>query len=255
MSAGPKQRVISESLREEGRELLATLPARDQFFERVMELLGDVGDAGDTRDFIYGIAAIPDLDSGELNRLLEERRGQDPARAKRAAKRLNEANLRLVLWVAKDYCSAGLQIKDIINEGTVGLLLAVETFEADDFSFREYAICLIKEAISFAVAEETRSSRVPDYILEKINAVKVVTRRLADELGAEPPYEKIAEAMGLTREELERLVGLAKIPANNESAEESGEEGGDEFDPGLDSGFEEYEYGYGSGYGSEDEEV
>ena len=232
-----KQREIPESLREEGREILSTLPGREEYYERVMDILGslDETELAVLKEYIYEIAAIPDLEKGELDSLLKDR--SEDSRSRSAKRRLNEASLRLVVWIAKDYSGGELLMMDLINEGTVGLLTAVETYQGEGFTFREYASCLIKEKISMAVAEETRSSRVPGYILEKINAVKGVTRRLAEEKGSEPSYAEIAKSMGLTQEELERLVGLAKIPANQE--EEGGE---DEEQLEVDSDLLEYGY-------------
>lgn len=206
-----EQREVSEELRKEAREVLSTLPSRDDFLARVIELI-EVDELAS--EYVDSIAAVQDLKSGELESLLSDRADLD--KRDRAIKKLNEANLRLAVWIAKDFKAKDLTFMDLVNEGIVGLLIAVRTFEGKGLSFREYACCLIKERISIAVLEETQSQRVPEYILEKINSVKGITLKLAQAKGSEPSHEEIAKEMGLSLEELNRLVNLAKMPANAE---------------------------------------
>ena len=179
-----QQREVSEELREEVKKVLATFPARDDFVEAVLSRV-EADEA--IKNYVFEIARAPDLEP---------------------------AHLRLAVWVAKDYASEELYFMDLINDGIVGLMQAVATFEGKGFTFREYCFCVVKEAVSLAVLEDTQSKRVPQYIIDRINSVKGVTRTLAESKGSEPTREEIAREMGFSLEELNRLINLAKMPVN-----------------------------------------
>ena len=204
-----KQRIIPDELKESDAEIIARFPARDDFLEAVLE---EVGEDPQASDYVYQIASLPALDEAQTTKLLQER-GDDP-RGARALKRLSEAHMRIAVWIAKDYDIEGLTFMELVNDGIVGLLQAVKTYEGKDMSFEEYIFCVVKESISLSVLAESQSKQVPQYILDKINSIKEITVRLREENGVEPTHEEIAQDMGFSLEELNRLINLAKLPVN-----------------------------------------
>jgi len=139
-----------------------------------------------------------------------------------ARKRLNEANLRLVVWVAKEYAGADLMLSDLITEGTIGLLKAIDTYDAaNDIPFALHAAACIRHAVSQAVAYETSQNRVPAYLLEKVTSIKPVSQRLTEKTGREPTRQEVAKELGMSADELDRLVQLVKqAPEVEENSEE-----------------------------------
>ncbi|MBZ0186641.1 MAG: hypothetical protein K8F91_10365 [Candidatus Obscuribacterales bacterium] len=224
-----------EQMIEAVRELLNSMPERDAFADGVLAVVDKSSENRKSRDYIEAIARVPVLDPENEQRLLLDL-SKDGVGRKTARSKLKEAYLPLVVWIAKDYCEAEVSFTDLVSEGAVGLLKAVETYEpVEGFSFAESTAIAIKEAISAAVAEETLSKRVPNYILEKINSLKDVTRQLTQEKGQEPTRAEIAEAIGFSSEELERLVGLAKVKEEPEpEADFQADLDDDEIDPQLD---------------------
>ncbi|MCA9805863.1 MAG: hypothetical protein KC777_28035 [Cyanobacteria bacterium HKST-UBA02] len=210
------------------REILASLPERESLSERIFSVIQETPAV---RGCVDAIVKKPPLaEESEAGLLDQVSAGGGAAEGARA--RLNEGYLPLVVWIAKDYCEAEVSFLDLLNEGTVGLMNAVGDYSPDGgLSFREHAALAIKDAISCAVAAETRSSRVPSYILEKINSVRSVSQKLAEEKGGEPSRAEIAAAIGLTADELERLIGLAKVKPQQEEEEpeEEAEEAPDEI--------------------------
>lgn len=207
-----RQREISAELKESVQDLISTIPKDEHFLPGVLDV---VGDSPAARDYVLQIASIPRLKSGELDKLLKERKDENSG--PRAIKRLNEAYMRIPVWIAKDYQSEDLSFLDLINDGILGLLQAVKTYEGKDFTFEEYICCVVKESIALSVLAETESKQVPQYLLDKINSIKEVTKRLTEAKGSEPTHEEIAQDMGFSLEELNRLINLAKMPANADS--------------------------------------
>ena len=183
--------------------LVDTLPAPADFARRFIE---QVPSADAIRVYLKEIARFPVLsDSEELALVKEVQNNTD----RKLRKKLNEANIRLVAWIAKEYANGEAQLPDLINEGCLGLNEAIDSFDVTSGQpFRLHAAEAVRNSISRAVAYETSLSRVPDYLLEKISSVKPVSLRLMEEKGREPTREEVAAELGLNPDELDRLVEL-----------------------------------------------
>ncbi len=197
-NGGPAADLLRQYLREIGRIRLLTAAEEVELARRV-----EVGLFAEER--LSGKPPPPDPLAGELDTLV--------VRGRIAKRRLIEANLRLVVSVAKRYIGRGLTLLDLVQEGNLGLIRAVEKFDyTRGYKFSTYATWWIRQAMSRALADQARTIRVPVHVVELINRVVRVQRGLLQERGLEPTAAEIAARLELTPERVRELLRLAQEP-------------------------------------------
>ena len=172
--------------------------------------LADIEELVSKPDFIISIQAFEKRLETYLENIETE--------AKKAQKHLTEANLRLVVSVAKKHIGRGMSLLDLIQEGNIGLIRAVEKFDYHKgYKFSTYATWWIRQAITRAIADQARTIRIPVHMVETINKLLKLSRRLAQEYGREPTSEEIGKAMEITPGKVREIVKVSQMPVSLES--------------------------------------
>ncbi len=168
--------------------------------------------------YLKEIGRVPLLTAEEEVELAEKMNGEDGVEAAKARKRLSEANLRLVVSIAKRYVGRGMQFLDLIQEGNLGLIKAVEKFDhTKGFKFSTYATWWIRQAITRAIADQARTIRIPVHMVETINKVKKVSSQLLHQNGREPTAEEIAVELEMPVEKVREIMRVAQEPVSLET--------------------------------------
>jgi len=183
-------------------------------FERKIQVLKTIRSHISTdpiRAYLHEIGKIPLL-TGEEEVILAKRIEKEDKEAKDL---LTTANLRLVVSIAKKYAKRGLDLLDLIQEGNIGLMRAVEKFEyRKGFKFSTYATWWIRQAITRAIADQARTIRIPVHMIETINKLSKVINKLSAKFGRSPEPEEIAEEMGMELEKVHEIIKIAQRPSS-----------------------------------------
>ena len=202
---------VYKSIGEAGIQIVDEDARDKELFEQA---LADVSLDDPVKMYLKDIGRVPLLSADEEVDLAKRMQENDIA----ARKRLSEANLRLVVSIAKRYVGRGMLFLDLIQEGNLGLMKAVEQFDYQKgFKFSTYATWWIRQSITRAIADQARTIRIPVHMVETINKLTRVQRMLLQDLGREPTPAEIAEKMGVTEDRVREIQKIAQDPVSLET--------------------------------------
>ena len=180
-----------------------------------VDLLEGVGTEDPVRMYLKEIGTVPLLTAEEEMELARRKQAGD----EKAKKKLIEANLRLVVSIAKRYTGRGMSFLDLVQEGNLGLIKGVEKFDPEKgFKLSTYATWWIRQSVTRALADQARTIRVPVHMVETINKMSKMQRKLTLELGYEPSVAELAKALDMTEEKVMEIMQIAREPASLETA-------------------------------------
>jgi len=187
-----------------GNKYSEALKKREKDLRKAQRLLAEL-----EADFGVNITTLKDIN---------RRMSIGEAKARRAKKEMIEANLRLVISIAKKYTNRGLQFLDLIQEGNIGLMKAVDKFEyRRGYKFSTYATWWIRQAITRSIADQARTIRIPVHMIETINKLNRISRQILQEMGREATPEELAERMEMPEDKVRKVLKIAKEPISMET--------------------------------------
>ena len=202
---------VYKSIADAGIQIVDEDQRDKELFEQA---LSDIGLDDPVKMYLKDIGRVPLLSADEEIELAKRMQENDEA----AKKRLSEANLRLVVSIAKRYVGRGMLFLDLIQEGNLGLMKAGEKFDYQKgFKFSTYATWWIRQSITRAIADQARTIRIPVHMVETINKLTRVQRVLLQELGREPTPSEIAEKMGVTEDRVREIQKISQDPVSLET--------------------------------------
>jgi RNA polymerase primary sigma factor len=171
----------------------------------------------DAQKTLADLAAERQMEIGEIKEISRQMSIAE-AKARRAKKEMVEANLRLVISIAKKYTNRGLQFLDLIQEGNIGLMKAVDKFEYQrGYKFSTYATWWIRQAITRSIADQARTIRIPVHMIETINKLNRIARQMLQEMGREPTPEELAERVEMPEDKVRKVLKISKEPISMET--------------------------------------
>lgn len=212
----PKKYFLQHFTGQESNEvwLKAALESKQPWSEHLAERSEDIF------QHLQGLRAIEEKNHLTIEQIkkINRRMSIGEAKARRAKKEMVEANLRLVISIAKKYTNRGLQFLDLIQEGNIGLMKAVDKFEyRRGYKFSTYATWWIRQAITRSIADQARTIRIPVHMIETINKLNRISRQMLQEMGREPMPEELAERMAMPEDKIRKVLKIAKEPISMET--------------------------------------
>jgi RNA polymerase primary sigma factor len=194
--------------------LYKLLEGKGAYVEKLLEFKEEIERSVSKMNAVEAETGLVIPDIKDINR----RMSIGEAKARRAKKEMVEANLRLVISIAKKYTNRGLQFLDLIQEGNIGLMKAVDKFEyRRGYKFSTYATWWIRQAITRSIADQARTIRIPVHMIETINKLNRISRQMLQEMGREPTPEELSERMIMPEDKIRKVLKIAKEPISMET--------------------------------------